>query len=49
VVGERDDVAAIDTAMLTGANWPLHRGGITPYLDEVGASRATGGRFHPER
>jgi 3-hydroxyacyl-CoA dehydrogenase/enoyl-CoA hydratase/carnithine racemase len=41
-------VAAIDTAMITGANWPLHRGGITPYLDEVGAAAATGGPFHPE-
>ncbi|NCD20392.1 MAG: 3-hydroxyacyl-CoA dehydrogenase, partial [Actinobacteria bacterium] len=42
------DVAAIDTAMITGANWPLHRGGITPYLDEVGAAAATGGPFHPD-
>jgi len=42
------DVRAIDTAMITGANWPLHRGGITPYLDEVGAAEATGGVFHPD-
>ena len=42
------DVRAIDTAMITGANWPLHRGGITTYLDEVGAAEATGGVFHPD-
>lgn len=41
------DVAAIDLAMLAGAGWPVHRGGITPYLDQVGAAAATGGLFHP--
>ncbi|HHW84437.1 MAG TPA: 3-hydroxyacyl-CoA dehydrogenase, partial [Actinomycetales bacterium] len=42
-VAERD---AIDVAMITGAGWPLHRGGITKYLDEVGAAEEAGGRFH---
>jgi 3-hydroxyacyl-CoA dehydrogenase/enoyl-CoA hydratase/carnithine racemase len=38
----------IDLCMLTGAGWPLHLGGITPYLDRVGASeRANGRLFHP--
>ncbi|BAS11115.1 fatty acid oxidation complex subunit alpha [Arthrobacter sp. Hiyo4] len=38
----------VDLCMLTGAGWPLHLGGITPYLDRVGASERVGGRlFHP--
>ncbi|MET3952897.1 3-hydroxyacyl-CoA dehydrogenase NAD-binding domain-containing protein [Arthrobacter sp. UYEF36] len=38
----------IDLCMLAGAGWPLHLGGITPYLDRVGASeRANGCLFHP--
>lgn len=38
----------IDLCMLTGAGWPLHLGGITPYLDQVGASQRVNGRlFHP--
>lgn len=30
------DARSIDLAMLTGAGWPLHRGGITPYLTRLG-------------
>lgn len=38
----------VDLAMILGAGWPFHLGGITPYLDRVGASeRMRGGRFHP--
>ncbi len=37
----------IDLAMILGAGWPLHMGGLTPYLDRCGAShRAFGGTFH---
>lgn len=36
----------IDTAMILGAGWPFHLGGITPYLDRTGYSeRVTGQRF----
>ncbi|MEA5454294.1 3-hydroxyacyl-CoA dehydrogenase NAD-binding domain-containing protein [Sinomonas sp. JGH33] len=39
----------VDLCMILGAGWPMHLGGITPYLDRVGASeRVTGRRFHPE-
>lgn len=24
--------------MITGAGWPMHHGGITPYLDRLGAA-----------
>lgn len=45
VVPSAEDV---DLCMLTGAGWPMHLGGITPYLDQVGASqRVLGRRFHP--
>lgn len=45
VVATPEDV---DLCMLTGAGWPLHLGGITPYLDRVGASERVNGRlFHP--
>jgi 3-hydroxyacyl-CoA dehydrogenase/enoyl-CoA hydratase/carnithine racemase len=38
----------IDLCLLTGAGWPLHLGGITPYLDRTGASERVNGRlFHP--
>ena len=38
----------IDICMLLGAGWPLHLGGILPYLDREGISEAvTGQRFHP--
>ncbi|MGI9093723.1 MAG: 3-hydroxyacyl-CoA dehydrogenase NAD-binding domain-containing protein [Mycobacteriales bacterium] len=42
VAGARD----IDECMILGAGWPLHLGGITPYLDRTGISeRVTGQRF----
>ena len=40
----------IDLAMILGAGFPRHRGGLTPYLDQTGASAAAGGgAFHGER
>lgn len=40
-------VEDIDVCMVLGANWPFYLGGITPYLDRVGASeRVTGHRFN---
>jgi 3-hydroxyacyl-CoA dehydrogenase/enoyl-CoA hydratase/carnithine racemase len=37
----------IDLCMLLGAGWPFQMGGVTPYLDRVGASeRVFGGTFH---
>ncbi|MET7641022.1 3-hydroxyacyl-CoA dehydrogenase NAD-binding domain-containing protein [Streptomyces sp. NPDC005438] len=43
VVAEAQD---IDLCLITGAGWPFHLGGITPYLDREGVSeRAAGGRF----
>ncbi|MEY5017143.1 MAG: hypothetical protein RL431_192 [Actinomycetota bacterium] len=37
----------IDLCMILGAGWPLHLGGLTPYLDRCGASQRTfGGTFH---
>lgn len=37
----------IDLALILGAGWPFIDGGITPYLDRVGASeRVFGGHFH---
>lgn len=43
VVARAEDV---DLCMVLGANWPLYLGGITPYLDRVGASgRVLGRRF----
>ncbi|MFJ9209430.1 3-hydroxyacyl-CoA dehydrogenase NAD-binding domain-containing protein [Streptomyces sp. NPDC102264] len=43
VVAEAQD---IDLCLLTGAGWPFHLGGITPYLDREGVSeRVTGKRF----
>ncbi|RAN73348.1 3-hydroxyacyl-CoA dehydrogenase [Bacillus sp. SRB_336] len=46
-----EDVVAgpedIDLCMILGAGWPMHLGGITPYLDRTGASeRVNGRRFH---
>ena len=36
----------IDLCMILGAGWPLHLGGVTPYLDRSGTSeRVTGARF----
>jgi 3-hydroxyacyl-CoA dehydrogenase/enoyl-CoA hydratase/carnithine racemase len=40
----------IDLCMILGAGWPFQMGGVTPYLDRVGASeRAFGGTFHSPR
>ena len=37
----------IDLCMILGANWPFQMGGVTPYLDRVGASeRVFHGTFH---
>ena len=37
----------IDLCMIMGAGWPFHLGGITPYLDRIGASeRVFGKTFH---
>jgi 3-hydroxyacyl-CoA dehydrogenase/enoyl-CoA hydratase/carnithine racemase len=45
VVAEAQD---IDLCMILGAGWPLHLGGVTPYLDRSGTSeRVTGKRFLP--
>ncbi len=46
--GVVQDVRDIDLAMLLGAGWPFHLGGVTPYLDREGVSeRVTGSRFLP--
>ncbi|MGO1182114.1 MAG: 3-hydroxyacyl-CoA dehydrogenase NAD-binding domain-containing protein [Micrococcaceae bacterium] len=46
VVADPED---IDLCMITGAGWPLHLGGITPYLDQSGASeRVNGRKFHQD-
>ncbi|MEU9792279.1 3-hydroxyacyl-CoA dehydrogenase NAD-binding domain-containing protein [Streptomyces sparsogenes] len=43
VVAEAQDV---DLCLITGAGWPFHLGGITPYLDREGVSeRVLGHRF----
>lgn len=43
VVAEAQD---IDLCLITGAGWPFHLGGITPYLDRAGVSeRVRGKRF----
>ncbi|WME22589.1 3-hydroxyacyl-CoA dehydrogenase NAD-binding domain-containing protein [Brachybacterium sp. GU-2] len=40
----------VDLALILGAGFPRHRGGITPYLDASGTSeRTTGSAFHGER
>lgn len=37
----------VDVAMILGAGWPFHMGGLTPFLDRVGASEnARGKTFH---
>ncbi|NAZ74479.1 3-hydroxyacyl-CoA dehydrogenase [Kineococcus sp. T13] len=44
VAGPQD----VDVCLVLGTGHPLFTGGITPYLDRVGASeRVTGRRFHP--
>jgi 3-hydroxyacyl-CoA dehydrogenase len=46
--GVVDGPEDVDLCMLTGAGWPLHLGGITPYLDRTGASERVNGKpFHP--
>jgi 3-hydroxyacyl-CoA dehydrogenase/enoyl-CoA hydratase/carnithine racemase len=40
----------IDLALILGAGYPFQMGGLTPYLDRVGASeRVFGGTFHDPR
>jgi hypothetical protein len=34
----------VDLCMILGAGWPMFLGGITPYLDRVGASERVNGR-----
>ncbi|MFE4082565.1 3-hydroxyacyl-CoA dehydrogenase NAD-binding domain-containing protein [Paenarthrobacter sp. YIM B13468] len=47
VVGSVEDV---DLCMMAGAGWPLHLGGITPYLDRTGASERVNGKpFHLDK
>ncbi|MEP7054423.1 MAG: 3-hydroxyacyl-CoA dehydrogenase NAD-binding domain-containing protein [Actinomycetota bacterium] len=42
------DVQDVDLCLLTGAGFPFHLGGLTPYLDRTGIStRVTGHRFLP--
>ena len=44
VVGAPED---IDLCLILGAGWPFQMGGVTPYLDRVGASeRVFGATFH---
>ncbi|WP_405793560.1 3-hydroxyacyl-CoA dehydrogenase NAD-binding domain-containing protein [Streptomyces sp. NBC_01506] len=46
VVAEAQD---IDLCLLTGAGWPFHLGGITPYLDREGVSERVNGKPFLER
>ncbi|MFJ1748420.1 3-hydroxyacyl-CoA dehydrogenase NAD-binding domain-containing protein [Streptomyces sp. NPDC088116] len=41
VVAQAQD---IDLCLLTGAGWPFHLGGITPYLDREGVSERVNGK-----
>ena len=41
VVAEAQD---IDLCLITGAGWPFHLGGITPYLDREGVSQRVNGK-----
>src|SRR5690625_877357 len=43
------DVRDVDLAMILGAGWPLHNGGIAPYLDRTGTSEAVTGRRFLDR
>lgn len=48
--GVVERVQDVDLALILGAGFPRHRGGITPYLDASGASeRAAGRTFHGDR
>ena len=43
-------VEDVDLALILGAGFPRHRGGITPYLDSSGAALSGAGRtFHGNR
>ena len=42
--GVVEDVRDVDLGMILGAGWPLHNGGIAPYLDRTGTSEAVTGR-----
>ncbi|QVQ52419.1 enoyl-CoA hydratase/isomerase family protein [Spiractinospora alimapuensis] len=43
------EAADIDLCLITGAGWPFHLGGVTPYLDRSGiAEKVNGVRFHPD-
>ena len=44
VVAEAQD---IDLCLITGAGWPFHLGGITPYLDREGVSERVNGKPVP--
>ena len=45
--GVVSSAAEIDLCMLMGAGWPMHLGGILPYLDREGVSESVcGQRFH---
>jgi 3-hydroxyacyl-CoA dehydrogenase/enoyl-CoA hydratase/carnithine racemase len=45
--GVVDGPEDIDVAMILGAGWPFHMGGVTPYLDRTGASHGARGKtFH---
>ena len=44
VVAEAQD---IDLCLITGAGWPFHLGGITPYLDREGVSERVAGQAVP--
>ncbi|MGP4111267.1 3-hydroxyacyl-CoA dehydrogenase NAD-binding domain-containing protein [Streptomyces sp. 4N509B] len=44
--GVVSEVQDIDLCLITGAGWPFHLGGVTPYLDREGISeRVVGRRF----
>ena len=45
--GVVEDVRDIDLAMLLGAGWPFHLGGVTPYLDREGVSERVTGHAVP--
>jgi 3-hydroxyacyl-CoA dehydrogenase/enoyl-CoA hydratase/carnithine racemase len=48
--GVVDRPEQIDLALILGAGYPRHRGGLTPYLDQTGVSReVTGASFHGDR
>ncbi|MFJ4918543.1 3-hydroxyacyl-CoA dehydrogenase NAD-binding domain-containing protein [Streptomyces sp. NPDC088725] len=42
VVAEAQD---IDLCLITGAGWPFHLGGLTPYLDREGISQRVNGKL----